>query len=361
MKTNKLIDAIGNIDDHYVEEAHKTKERSRFAISWPTVRKVAVAFGCFLLAVTLLPNMFSHANSADKSDSGGGTYYDNSMYYEGMNSGTSSYKPSYDAPSAMVSDEEASYMAEPGDSSYSNNYSNTNNGTNSEPDLVTSDKKMIVSANMSAETQDLDATIANLTSQVSAYEGYIQRSSTYTRGSTRVYEATYRIPAAKYQAFLESIQDAGNVLNYFEETEDITNTYTDIEARLNTLKAQEERVMELYKQAESIEDLMNIEERLSDLRYQIEYYEAQIRNYDLLVAYSTLSISVSETKVYTPTSTSFLTRLGNAFRNGWQNCLDNVGDFLIDVVYNIWTILFLAVLGFVGYRVYRHIRNKRNG
>jgi hypothetical protein len=359
MKTDKLIDAIGNIDDRFIEEAHKTKERKRFSLSWPTVRNVAVAFGCFLLAVTLLPNMFSHASSANKSDSAGGAYYDG-YYTEGMNGGASGYKPSYEASTSYVSDEEAAYAAEPGSGNYSNAYDSPTPEP-AEPDLVTANKKMIVRANMTAETQGLDETITKLVTQVSAFGGYVQKSSTYDAGSARVYEATYRIPADKYQAFLDSIQDAGNTVSYFEETEDITNTYTDIEARLNSLKAQEERVTELYKQADSIEDLMNIEERLSDLRYEIEYYEAQIRNYDLLVAYSTLTISVRETKVYTPTSTSFLTRLKNAFANGWHNCLDNIGDFLIDFVYNIWTILFLAVLGYVGYRVYRRIRNKRNG
>ncbi len=347
MKADKLIDAIGKIDDRYIEEAHKVKERKRFAISWPVVSKVALTLGCFLLAVTLLPNMFSHASSGNKSDSAGGAYYD-AYSSQGMNGG-SAMKPSYEASDAMVSDEEYYYPAE------------ENESNRTENELVTPNKKLIVKATMSTETQDLDATIATLTSQVSAFEGYIQKSSIFNRGANRIYEATFRIPAARYQAFLDSIQNAGNTLNYFEETEDITDTYTDIQARLTTLKAQEERVMELYKQAGSIEDLMKVEERLSDLRYQIEYFEAQIRNYDLLTAYSTLTISVSETKTYTPISPSFFTRLGNAFHNGWQNFLDSIGDFLIDVAYNLWTLIFLAVLGFVAYRVYRHFRNKRNG
>ena len=345
MKTDKLIDAIGNIDDRYVEEAHKVKEKKHFVISWPAVTKLAVACCCVLLAVSILPKMFS---SAKNSASGGAA--DGSYYY---NAGTS-YESEYYAEDAKTEGYASDgYVMVP-------ETAPSDNG-NADPGLVEANKKLIVTARMTTETQDLDTTINTMTSQVAAYHGYIQRSSTYTKGSSRIYEATYRIPADSYQAFLASIEDSGNILSYSEETEDITSTYTDIEARLHTLKAQEERVMELYKQAESIADLIEIEDRLSDLRYEIEYYEAQIRNYDLLVAYSTLTVSVTETTVYTPTSTSFLTRLGNAFTNGWHNCLDNIGDFLIDVVYNLWTILFLAVLGYVAYRVYRRFRNKRNG
>ena len=348
MKTDKLIDAIGKIDDRYISEAHERKERKSFSFgfNWPTVMRLATACCCILLAVTILPKMFS---SAKEAANGGAA--DSAVYY--YNSGTV-YDGEYYMEDAKSEEYSASYSTNQ-EAKPSDDYGNV------DPDLVEPNKKLIVTAHMATETQDLDATIRTLTSQVAAYNGYVQRSSTYNRVSSRIYEATYRIPANSYQAFLAAIEDSGNVLSYSEETEDITNTYTDIEARLNTLKAQEERVMELYKQAESIADLMEIESRLSDLRYRIEYYEAQIRNYDLLVAYSTLTISVTETTVYTPTSTSFWTRLGNAFTNGWHNFTDGIGDFLIDVVYNLWSILLLVVLGYAAYRIYRHFRNRRNG
>ena len=40
--------------------------------------------------------------------------------------------------------------------------------------------------------------------------------------------------------------------------------------------------------------------------------------------------------------------------------MGGVGDFLIDVVYNIWTILLLVGLGYLGYRIYKKIRNRKN-
>ncbi|MBQ5805071.1 MAG: DUF4349 domain-containing protein, partial [Erysipelotrichaceae bacterium] len=115
-----------------------------------------------------------------------------------------------------------------------------------------------------------------------------------------------------------------------------------------------------YEKAETIEDLMSIESRLSDLQYQIERYEAQIKNYDLLTAYSTLYITITETKVYTPSNPNFFERLASSFKDGWHDFMDGFGDFLIDVVYNIWTILLLAALGYLAYRIYRRIRNRKN-
>ena len=40
--------------------------------------------------------------------------------------------------------------------------------------------------------------------------------------------------------------------------------------------------------------------------------------------------------------------------------VNTIGDFLIDVVYNIWTILLLGLIGFVGYIIYKKFKNRRN-
>lgn len=104
---------------------------------------------------------------------------------------------------------------------------------------------------------------------------------------------------------------------------------------------------------------MAVESRLSDIRYEIEYYEAQIKNYDLLVSYSTLNLTVNETKVYTPVSQNFFARLGRSFTNGFSNFVDGIGDFIIDIVYNMWTILLLIALGFGAYKLYKFLRNRK--
>lgn len=332
MKSDKLIDAIGMIDDEYINEAHETKKKKEFTFSMPSLLKLAAAAVCLVVAITIIPPMFS-MGSAKNSYSGGS----DSAYYE--------QSTEYVTSSAYVNDEQMSAGA-----------------TSSFDVKADQNKKLILTSNMTMETQNIDDVINSINANVEKYGGYIQRSSVYTQGNgTRIYDASIRIPAENYAQFLEDMKAAGNSTSYQESIDDITDSYMDIEARLNSLKAQEEKVLEFYEKAETIEDLMAVEERLSELRYQIEYYESQIKNYDLLVAYSTMNLTVTETKVYTPTSTSFFTRLSNSFVNGWHSFIDSIGDFIIDVAYNIWNIIFLIVLAFVGYRVYRYIRNRRSG
>ena len=353
-KSEKLIDAVGLIDDRYIEEAHsKTKKKFQFNFSWATMGKIATAACALLLAVNIFPILFhSYSDKEAASDS----YYSNSYYsYEAKDEGylsapaaaSNSY---YDQEYARA--EEAPMEMEAAEPS-------PLPGSNSQAD-ARQNKKLILTSYMNMETQDLDALLETVNPAISKYGGYVQRSSVSNRGNSRYYEAVIRIPAENYGAFLEEVRASGNSTYYSEETKDITDSYTDIQARLTSLKAQEAKVLEFYDKAESIDDLMSIESRLSDIQYEIGYYEDQIKNYDLLVDYSTLNLNVTETKVYTPVSTSFFARLGRSFVNGFKNFIGGIEDFIIDVTYNLWTIILLIALGYGGYSLYRFFRNRKS-
>lgn len=322
MNKDKLVDAIGLIKDEYIEEAHT---KNKFRWSWALTGKVLTAAACLLFIINIIP--FNSYKSSDSVNNSYGSYSDESYY---------SYE--YDDEKYAL------------DSSVSSNEINS---------PLQENRKLILTANLSLETLDLDSVTEALIDNVKKYNGYVQSSSVSTRNSSRYYSATIRIPADKYNEFISNIKQTGNVVSYSENVDDITDSYTDMEARLNSLKAQEAKVLEFYNQATSIEEMMDIESRLSDLRYQIESIEAQLKNYDLLTSYSTLNISITETKVYTPVSENFFTRLGNAFTNGFHNFTEGIGDLLIDIVYNIWFIILIPIIGFIGYKVYKKIRKNK--
>ena len=331
--TEKLVDAIGMINDEYVEEAH-AKKKFNFRFSWALMGKIMTAACAVLLTITILPNFFHSYKGSNyaaeyKTD---GSYSDEAISGYAFDSYSG-----YDVEESMAS---------------TNGPAELNND-------MRANKKLILTANMSLESQALDETTAAITALVNKYGGYVQRSSVYTRSGYRYYEATFRIPADKYTEFLEELKVEGNTTSYSEETKDVTDSYTDLQARIASLKAQEAKVLEFYDKAESIEDLMSIESRLSDIRYEIEYLEAQIKNYDLLTAYSTLNLTITETKAYTPVNTSFWSRLASSFTSGWTDFIDGIGDFVIDIVYNMWTIILLVAIGYLAYFLYKKFRNRK--
>ena len=328
MKNNKLVDAIGMIKDDFVEEAH-TKKKFSFVIPWALVGKVACGLAVVLLVINIIP-------FGKKSSSEGSYYYSNST--------GSNYKTD-EAYDGYAYDSEAA-----GSYAESSTHERTDN-------TVVSDKKLILTARMNVETKNLDELLAALNSTISKYGAYVQSSTVNTSGnSTRQYDATIRIPSDKYNEFLADLKNTGNVSYYTEETKDVTDSYTDIEARLKSLKAQEEKVLEFYSRAESLEDLMLVENRLSEIRYEIEYYEAQIKNYDLLIAYSTLTLHVTETSTYTPTSTSFAERLARAFKNGFHDFVSGLEELMINLAYDIYTIIFIVLILVATFFIYKKVR-----
>ena len=256
----------------------------------------------------------------------------------------------------MAYDGAASYNSYSADEDRKNETDPMQQETNSQ---LTNNKKLILTANLDLETMNLDETVSELLSAVNINGAYIQSSSAYSTGSRRYYTATIRIPADKYSDFIGVIKGSGNAVSYNEQIDDVTDTYTDLEARITALKAEEERVLDFYKRAETLEELLLVEQRLSDIRYEIEHRQAKIKNYDLLVSYSTLNISISETKEYTPIQKSFGSRFVESFKNGLTNFICFLEDIAIELAYNVWGILLLVVIAFGGYKLFKYIRNRK--
>ena len=325
MKQDKLIDAIGMIKDEYIEEAHETRKKRSF--SWVWAKRIALGLCCVLLAVTIVPRFF-----AGKSGSTNTSYEyagEDGLYYE-------------DVEYAYTVEEEG--------------FKTTSTANN----LIQENKKLIVTAYMTLETMNLDDVLDELNNEIASCGGYVQSSSIYNYSSRRSYEACIRIPADSYSDFVKAVKASGNAASFNESVEDITNTYTDLQARINSLKAEEEKVLEFYKEAKDLEELMLVEERLTEIRYEIDSKEAQMKNYDLLTAYSTLHLTINETKEYTPVSEDFFTKLGNSFKNGWNNFVSSIENLIIDIAYDFWSILLLILICFGGYKLFRFIRKKHN-
>lgn len=327
MKDNRLIDAIGGIKDEYIKEAHEPNKG--FSFNRNIFYKFSLGFICVCLCVTILPNMLRMGSAKHVS-------YDSATTTEAPMAGNGYYSMEDNGIQGMME---------------------TSSNYNAAADSKKTDlnKKIITNGDMNVETMNLDELVNNLLISVDGVGGYVQSSSIFN-GTYRTYEAVLRIPADRYDEFVNGINETGNVTYYSKDSKDITDTYTDIEAKVRSLKAEEEVVLKFYEQASNIEELMSIEQRLSDIRYEIDSYESRLKNYDVLTTYSTLNITVRETKVYTETNDSFFTRLINSFTNGVTNFVDMIEDIVLFVSYNLMTFIFMAVLGFTGYKLYRKIR-----
>lgn len=248
--------------------------------------------------------------------------------------------------------------------------------TETDTDTAELADKMIYSAELSIQTTEFDAALAALEQSVAQIGGFVEQSGTYgdirrnDDGTSRVVNRyanyTVRIPANRFREFLTQANGLGNVLSSDKHAENVTSQYTDYEARLSSLNTQEERLLSMLEKAEDVETLIALEERLSEVRYETESIERNLRNLDRKIQYSTVTISLEEVEVYTPTKPvqrTFGEKLGDALGDGWQSFVYGLQSFTIDLAYSLpGLILFLLIAGaviFVALKLRRAYKAKR--
>ena len=197
-------------------------------------------------------------------------------------------------------------------------------------------RKWIVTVDMSAETEDLDALMAALTDTIDSMEGYVENQNIYNGSAfassrRRNANLTIRIPAEDVENFAAEISGIANVVSKNVNREDITLNYVATESKVTALKTEEARLLELLSQAETMSDLLEIEARLSDVRYELESYTTRLQRYDNQVNYATIYLSISEVQEYTPVAEK---TVWQRICDGFDDSLEGIQEGFVDTV--VW-------------------------
>ena len=241
-----------------------------------------------------------------------------------------------------------------------------NSATDTGSTQLPQNRKWIVTVNLTAETDDLDALRSALDEKIAALNGYVEDQSVYNGSiydSGRRYRSanlTVRIPADSIDAFLQDVGGLANIVRQNKSIEDVTLSYVATESRLKALETEEARLLELLSQAENMTDLLEIEARLSEVRSELENYASQKRLYDNQIDYATIYIAIEEVQEYTPTEEP---SLWERIRDGFKDNLEGVGEGLLDVlvwfIVSIPTLVVLAVVVLILVLIVRRIRHRR--
>jgi hypothetical protein len=229
-------------------------------------------------------------------------------------------------------------------------------GSGSLPSLMNGEyeRKIIKTANVSAETKEFDEAIAYIESLCTSKGGYIESSS--VRGSSinsrynyRYANYTIRIPAENLDSFTSELGNTLNIVNSSSNANEVTSAYYDIKSRIEVLELQKASLQEMYDNYtdyKDIDSLLNLQDKLFDVIAEIEAYQTQIKLYDDQVAYSTMHLNISEVVDYTenPEEDTFFTRLGKAFVGGWETFVDIVSGLSVGIAYILPELVIAAVV-----------------
>ncbi|HEY53047.1 MAG TPA: DUF4349 domain-containing protein [Caldilineae bacterium] len=234
------------------------------------------------------------------------------------------------------------------------------------------ERKVIYNADMTLVVADTEAAAKEVEELITSMGGYVANMNAYRGGQDLMfYDITLRVPAEQFDVVRTALRDmAIRVDSENINTDDITDQYYDLDARLRTLQATKTELLALLKETRErggeVEDIMSIYRELTNIQGQIESLQGQLKRFDKLVAFSTISITLRSDEMNKPISTSWrpLEILYSSFRTlvSALQGLASILIYLIVVVLPILLILALPVaLLFVVVRWFVRRRKARGG
>jgi hypothetical protein len=159
-------------------------------------------------------------------------------------------------------------------------------------------RAIIYTGTVSLTVEDFEASSDEVVALAEAQGGFVSNTDretnrvdneSWTRGTV-----TIRVPSENFTETFETLKEQGELETASYDTEDVTDQLVDIEARLGNLRAQRDRLRTLYEQANETEDVLAVADRLSEVQGEIERLEAQKQSLEQRVAFSTITVKLSE-------------------------------------------------------------------
>ena len=228
------------------------------------------------------------------------------------------------------------------------------NGSTIDKGESTTDRKIIKTAYVSAETKDFENALKLVEELCAEAKGYIESSS--TRGvslnngtNRRSAEYTLRIPAEAFDGFNDSLGGILNIVSSSSNANEVTAQYYDIQSRVEVLELQKESLQKMYDNYTDYSDvnsLISLQDKLFSVIEEIEAYKTQLRLYDSKVSYSTVHLTINEVVIYTENQDekTFGDKIADAFNSGWNVFVDMCQGLAIAFVASFPTLAGLGIV-----------------
>ncbi|QEE48809.1 DUF4349 domain-containing protein [Flavobacterium alkalisoli] len=216
------------------------------------------------------------------------------------------------------------------------------------------DPKIIKTATLHFETQNLETTADKIKQAIGKFNGQVQSDEERNEYNTVTRSLIIRIPNESFDNFIDEISKG---VSYFDRKEissrDVTEEYIDNESRIKTKKALEERYLELLKKANKVSEMLEIEKELSVIREEIESKQGRLQYLDNQVSFSSVYLQFYKTVAEREDATvSYGSKIGNALKSGFNS----LSSFFIGLI-QIWPFILIFVIAFILIR--RRFRRKK--
>lgn len=220
-------------------------------------------------------------------------------------------------------------------------------------------RKVYYTVDMSIYSADQAATSALIKSKAAECGGYVQtgRESSGEYWQDRYY--TVRIPTDRLDEYVAAISEGNRVAEKYVSTIDITTEYVSVQARIDALTAERDALNTLLGSASTTADVIAISDRISDINAELGALQRELNEYDSLVDYSTVNISVYKENVEEKDDRSFGERIADIFVKSFKSIGTVAKWIFVALIAVIPYFLLLSVVGGVVFGIVILVRKKK--
>ena len=248
--------------------------------------------------------------------------------------------------------------------------------TNSSESLVASDvsavfdkSKLIYSGSVSLNIDDYGDVLKKITDYVEPLGGFVQNTDSnynndYYRSNNIATDngtgfVTIRVPSDKFAESMTYVQTLGSVIESDTNSTNISQQYGDTKIELDGLKIEEERLLNYLKSATNITDMLTIEKELTRVRTDINSLSTTIKNWDIEMSYSTITLNLYKNVVSSTSFNSPFSGLLLKINEGVVSSINVIAYGFSSLIVLVFRLIpFLVIFGLI-YIIFVKIRKYR--
>lgn len=220
--------------------------------------------------------------------------------------------------------------------------------------------QLIKKATMSVVVESVEQTIETVTQLIDKQQGDLiklaenQPKDEFARHTALI---QMRVPQSSLDRTLDSLAKLGSVKSRNITAEDAGDRIVDFQAQLGNLRRTEANLQKIMDKAGSVRDTLSVSQELSNVRNSIERIDAQLKNLQNQVTYSTITLNLEAAVSSKNPQRGF----GLQVQEAWGKSTSSLSKFSIGLVkLTIWLMVYSPYLFMIIAVVYGYKRWHRN-
>lgn len=215
------------------------------------------------------------------------------------------------------------------------------------PAVVSDEKviaeKIIKTADVNIEVEDLKKSKAELDVLINAHDAYYEKEQYHSSDYQNNYNLVIRVPSERFDQLMTTIEETdGYIQSKNVSSKNVTEEYIDVSMRLNNSRKYLAQYNELLKRANTIKEMLEVQEKIRILEQEIEARQGRLNYLDNQSGLSTIRITLSQRNTSSPRTKGFGAKLLDALDDGFGLLKSTILFFA-----TLWPYLLIIGLLFV--------------